>query len=97
MDFSDFLNLLGFFNIFGFLLNFFLGFYEFLSKFLRLLQKVTEVTTGHQKWPKMGQNNVISSFFFPKAKTSLGQSPPQELEVGPWCKRYLLVFELNIS
>ena len=29
------------------------------------LLKVTKVTTGNQKWPKMGQ------------------SPPQELEVGP--------------
>jgi hypothetical protein len=26
----------------------------FLSKFLRLLLKVTKVTTGHQKLPKMG-------------------------------------------
>ena len=35
--------------------DFFFGFYGFFSKLLRLLLKVTDVTTGHQKWPRMGQ------------------------------------------
>ena len=34
------------------------------SPLLRLLLKVTKVTTEHQKWPKMRQNSVISSLFF---------------------------------
>ena len=52
---------------------------------LRLLQKVTKVPTGRQKWPKMDQNSIISSFFLLKGqkKTSAqGRNPPQELEVG---------------
>ena len=59
---------------------------RFLSKFLRLLLKVTKITTGHQKFTKIGQNSIIS-FYFPK-----GRSPPQELEVGPRRGPYLLVF-----
>ena len=31
--------------------------FGFFSKLLRLLLNVTKVTTGHQKWPKMGQNS----------------------------------------
>ena len=50
---------------------------------LRLLLKVTKVTTGHQKWRKMGPNSIISS--------AEGQSPLQELEVGPRSGPYLLV------
>ena len=69
---------------------FFLGIF---SKSLRLLLKVTEVTTGHQKWPKMGQSSIISSFFARRTKKALdeGQSPPQELEVGPRSGLYILV------
>ena len=49
------------------------GLYSFFSKLLRLLLKVTEVTTGHQEYPKLGQNSIKSSFFaqkkpWPKAK-----------------------------
>ena len=66
----------------------------FLSKLLRLLLKVTKVTTGHRKSPRMGQNNLISFFCCPKCKKSLGLSPPQELEVGPRSGPYLL-FILN--
>ena len=69
----------------------FFVFLGFLSKFLRLLLKVTKVTTGHQKLPKMGQNSIKSSFFARRAKKSLGRSPPQELEVGPRSGPYLLV------
>ena len=60
---------------------------------LRLLLKVTHVTTGHQKLPKMGQNSIIRSFFARRAKkaSAEGQSPPQELEVGPRSGPYLLV------
>ena len=60
----------------------FFVFFGFLSKLLRLLLKVTKVTTGHKKLPKMGQNSIISSE---------GRSPPQELEVGPRSGPYLLV------
>ena len=66
----------------------------FLSKLLRLLIKVTKVTTGHQKLPKMGQNRIISCFFFARrANNALveGQSPPQELDVGLRSGPYLLV------
>ena len=49
LDFFGFLRFWEFFNFsdfFGFVL-------EFFSKLLRLLLKVTEVTTGHPKWPKV--------------------------------------------
>ena len=51
------------------------------------------VTTGHQKFSKMGQNSIKSFFFCPKGKKSLGlgRSPLQELEVGPRSGPYLLV------
>ena len=52
-----------------------------LKSFLGLQVKVTKVTTGHQKWPKIVQNSIIS-FFCPKGKISPladGQSSPQEL------------------
>ena len=71
-------------------LDFFLDFLDFLL-LLWLLLKITKVTTGHQKRPKMGQNNTISSFYAQRAKKSLGQSHPQELEVGPRSGPYLLV------
>ena len=58
-----------------------------------LLLKVTKVTTGHQKLPKMGQNSIISPFFARRAKkaSAEGRSPPQELEVSPRSGLYLLV------
>ena len=68
-------------------------FWGFLSKLIRLLLKVTKVTSGHknrQKWPK--QHNKL--FFLPevqKKASAEGQSPPQELEVGPRSGPYLLV------
>ena len=41
----------------------------------------------------MGQNSIKSSFFARRAKkaSDKGQSPPQELEVGPRSGPYLLV------
>ena len=96
-----FLNFFLLFWILDFLNNFkFLGFWGdffvllgFLSKLLRLLLKVTKVTTGHQKLPKMGQNSIKRSFFDRRAKKSSakGRSPPQELEVDPRSGLYLLV------
>ena len=58
-------------------------FYGFFSKLLILLLTATNVSTEHQKWPKIGQNSLISPFR-PKGKkaSAKGQSSPQELEVG---------------
>ena len=71
----------------------FFGFSGFLSKLLMLLLKVTKVTIGHQKLPKVGQNSIITCFFARRAKkaSAEGRSPPQELEVGPRSRPYLLV------
>ena len=65
--------------------------------FLWILFNVTKVTTksyqgnttGHQKWPKMGQNSIISQSA--KKASAEGQRPLQELEVGPRSGPYLLV------
>ena len=65
--------ILFFIFIFIFIFWDFFGFHGFFSKLLTLLLKVTKVTAGHQKWPIMGQNSIISSFFCPKGKKSLGQ------------------------
>ena len=35
---------------------------------LKLLLKVTEVTTEHQKWPKISKTNIKSSIFAEKQK-----------------------------
>ena len=80
-------------------LNFFFVFFEkkiwfFLDikKVLKLLLTVTMVVTEHRKWPKMGQNNIIS------LKSSKGQIKPRPkakaLEVGLHSSPYLLVFLL---
>ena len=55
--------------------------------------KVSIYTTGHQNLPKIGQNSIISSYFARRAKKAFaeGRSPPQELEVGPRSRPYLLV------
>ena len=68
-------------------------FLGFLLKLLRLLLKVTKVTTGHQQLPKIGQNSIISSFLARRAKlgSAEGRSSPQELKVGPRSGPYLLV------
>ena len=44
-----------FWDFFGFF-----GFLGFISKLPRLLIKVTKVTTGHKKLPKIGQNSIMS-------------------------------------
>ena len=51
------------------------------------------VTTGHQKWPKRSSNSIKSPYFAQRAKKPLtvGQSPPQELEVGLWATPGLLI------
>ena len=53
--------------------------------FFKINFKVTKIATEHQKWPKIGKNSKISSCFAHRAKKSSakGQSPVQELEVGP--------------
>ena len=40
-----------------FVRGFFLGFFQ---KLLRVLLKVTEITTVHQKWPEIGKNSIKS-------------------------------------
>ena len=72
---------------------------DFFESYYRLLLKVTEVTTEHQKWPKIGQNSIIR-FFLPerqKQPSAEGRSPPQELEVGPRSEPYLLVLTNEAS
>ena len=44
------------------------------SKNYWLLLKVTKVTTGHQKWPEIGQHSKIGSFFTQKAKKPLAEA-----------------------
>ena len=95
-----FLIFFGFFGFYRFFCVFFgiffciLGdFFVFFSKLLKLLLKVTKVTTEHHKLPKMGQNSIISYFFAQRATKSLGRSPAQELEVGPRSGPYLLVIQ----
>ena len=93
--FLDFFLFRNFWTYLDFQIFFNFGFFislRFCSKLLMLILKVTKVTTGHQKFPKMGQNSILS-FFFPK-----GQKKPkpkaealQEIEVDPYSKPYLLV------
>ena len=74
--------------------GFFFGFFRFLSKLLMLLLKVTKVTTGYQKFSKIGQNIIISYFLAEGQKKASveGRSPPQDLEEGPHSGPYFLVF-----
>ena len=79
--FLDFFELFDFFfNFLGLILVFFLGGISF---------KVTKVSTKSYQ----GQNSIIRSFFPQRAKKAVaeGHSPPQELEVGPPSRLYLLV------
>ena len=59
---------------------------------LRLLLNGTEVTTEHNKWPKISTKSVKSYFFCKKGKKSLDQSPLQELEERPHNGLYLVVY-----
>ena len=94
MDILDFLDFLDVFWILGFFENFRI----FLDFFFVI---VTNVTTkcyhGYYWTPKMGQNSIKSSFFARRAKkaSAEGRSPPQELEVGPRSRPYLLVYSKN--
>ena len=93
---------LGFFYIFLFFLFIYLFFFfnsflvKFFHVFLGISFKVTKVTTGNIKLPKMGQNSIISSFFSKREK-SLSQNPPQELEVSPRSGPYLLIILIVIK
>ena len=59
---------------------------------VRLLN-ITEVTTEHQKWPKISTKSVESPFFAPRAKKASveDRSPPPELKVGLCSGPYLHV------
>ena len=46
----------------------FLDFFWIFSNLLRSLLKVTEVTTKHQKWPKISKNSTQIFFFAQRAK-----------------------------
>ena len=64
--------------------NFFKKILGYFSKLLRLLLKVTVVTTGHQKWPKVSQNSIKSLFFARWEKKPL-----------PWCSGLYLLVVVN--
>ena len=60
-----------FFLFYLFFYFFFFMFFLLFSKFLRFLLKVTEVTTEHQKWPKIGKNRRKTQ----RARKRQGQRP----------------------
>ena len=61
--FGDFFVFIGIFWGFLTFLDFFKNnFFGIFLKLLRLQLKVTEVTTEHQKWPKVSQKSIKSSF-----------------------------------
>ena len=66
-----FLNFLRFFYLFFYFISF-LRFLGLFWKSLRLLLNFTDVTTKHQKWPKISTNSVIG-FFCPNGKQNIGQ------------------------
>ena len=73
------------FWIWGFFMNFciFFGFSDFFCLDF-LLPKVTKVSTDHRKLPKKNGPKQHNKLFFVRTTvSSKGQSPPQELEVGP--------------
>ena len=57
------------------LFRFFWILFGFFLKLLRLLLKVTTVTTGHKKLPKIGQNSIINFYFDQRAKKAFGPRP----------------------
>ena len=83
------------FFIFYFKVYFFYFFYWVI--FVLFLWITTKVTTksyqGKPKWPKMGPNSIIRSFFAKREKKDHAEcrSPPKKLEVGPYSKPFLLV------
>ena len=95
--FGIFLNFLGFLDLFKFF-RFLWIFFGIFLLFFSVPFKVTKVTTkcyhGYNWTPKIAKNGPKQHkelFFCQKGKKSLGQSPPQELEVGPRSGPYLLV------
>ena len=81
---------------FGFFWIFWLDFfYGFFSKVLCLLLKFTKVTTGHQKWPKMGQNSIISCFLCPGILIAPAEGLPSAGFFLPfWQKKNLIMLYL---
>ena len=65
----------------------FFGFFS--SNLVRLLLKVTEVTTENQKLPKINKKKALKALFLLKGQKNLG--PLQELDESPRSGLYLLV------
>ena len=91
MNFLDFLDFWNLFEIFCI----FFGFFWFFG----IPFKVTNVTTkGYQGYywtPKMAKNGPKHHnklFFCPNGKKTSAEALPQELEVGPRSRLYLLVY-----
>ena len=75
LEFLDFFWIFRFFGFFRFLGFFLLDFLlDFFKLTIRLLLKVTEVPTEHQKLPKRSENS-IKTLFCPKGKKRLGRRP----------------------
>ena len=62
-------------------------------KVTKVTTKKTEITTEHQKLPKIRRNSANSFLFARRAKKALAnnKSPPQELEISLCSRLYLLV------
>ena len=95
--FFRFFGIFWIFWIFFEILNFSLDFLVFFGISFKVNKVTTKSYRGYywapkiaKNWPK--QDNKLS-FFCPRAKkaSAEGQSPPQELEVGPCSGPYLLV------
>ena len=54
--------------------DFYIYIFLVFPKVLMFLLKVTKVTTKHKKWPKMGKQIIVSSFFAQRAKKALAVS-----------------------
>ena len=93
LDFLDFLDFLNYFRNFG-CFEFFLDFLCIFFCFFGIPFKVTTI-----KLPRLlldtknCQNSIIRSFFSQRAKkaTAEGRRPPQQKELGPRSRPYLLV------
>ena len=75
LDSFEFLRFWDILNIFLDFFGFFFGLCGFKIKLLRLLLKVTKVTTEHQRRPKIGQNSTMIFFGARRTKKDLGQRP----------------------
>ena len=63
-------------------------FFLFLFRVIEVTTRSYTITTGHKKWPKLGQNRIIF-FFARRAKENLGRR--LEHEVGLCSGPYILV------